>query len=624
MNILFKNIHIENFMSIGDMYVDLEDSGYTLIEGINRNPTDGASSNGSGKSTIFEALVWCLTGNTIRGNKTVVPFNRDGGAMVTLNFLIDGNKFEVTRTKDHPKFKTNLFIKINDEDKSGKGIRDTEKLFSEYLPDLTPSLIGSVIVLGQGMPNKFTNSSPSGRKEILEKLCKSDFMIRDIKDRIFARSAELNTTLRGLEDSRLKNTTTIGIVSQYLQTAKSNLDSLLAPRDYESEISLLKVKINEKMESKEALSSSLLACEVSLTSAETALGGVWSERDESFAKLERDAQDRLSPLEAQFRGVSSTRSILEHRLREMSSNTGVCPTCNRPLEGFKKPDTTELEAEFNHICSQYDNLATEINAIKADVSTARTAIEEKYTRISSAMSDDVQHLRADVSNFRALIARETDELATLNSSLAIAESKLKTHEEDIVNCRATIDNYEKELVRLSAENNALDLSIDEVEARLKTISKFSTAVSRDFRGYLLDDIIVYINSRAKEYCHDVFGTDLIDFCLDGNNLLISYGGKEYEALSGGERQKVDLIVQFSIRDMLCSSTAFSSNIIVLDEIFDNLDAVGCKRVVDTISTRLSDIHSIFIISHHGSELNIPCDNILRVEKDEYGVTRLCS
>ena len=154
------------------------------------------------------------------------------------------------------------------------------------------------------------------------------------------------------------------------------------------------------------------------------------------------------------------------------------------------------------------------------------------------------------------------------------------------------------------------------------INKFNTAITRDFRGYLLNDIINYINNKAKEYCELVFGTDLIEFKLDANNLLISYNDKEYEALSGGERQKVDLIIQFAIRDMLCKHTSFSSNIIVLDEIFDNLDDVGCQKILDLITTRLYDISSIFIITHHGAELSIPYDDKILLEKDNTGVTRV--
>ena len=170
--------------------------------------------------------------------------------------------------------------------------------------------------------------------------------------------------------------------------------------------------------------------------------------------------------------------------------------------------------------------------------------------------------------------------------------------------------------------NNLQISEEEINNRLGIINKFNTVITRDFRGYLLNDIIEYINNKAKEYSELVFGADLIDFKLDGNNLLISYNDKEYEALSGGERQKVDLIIQFAIRDMLCKHTSFSSNIIVLDEIFDALDDIGCQKVLDLITTRLHDISSIFIITHHGNELSIPYDDVIRLEKDNTGVSRL--
>ena len=146
-----------------------------------------------------------------------------------------------------------------------------------------------------------------------------------------------------------------------------------------------------------------------------------------------------------------------------------------------------------------------------------------------------------------------------------------------------------------------------------------TLTTRDFRGYLLKNVIKFIDSKAKEYCKDVFETENIDFVLDGNNIDIKYCGKQYEACSGGEKQKVDLIVQFAIRDMLCQFLDFSSSIIVLDEIFDNLDSVGCEKVINLISRKLSDIQSIFIITHH-SDLQIPEDSTITVTKQQDGVS----
>ena len=185
----------------------------------------------------------------------------------------------------------------------------------------------------------------------------------------------------------------------------------------------------------------------------------------------------------------------------------------------------------------------------------------------------------------------------------------------------SIENNQVIIDNLVLDNKELDEAENVLNERISIQNRFNTAITRDFRGYLLNDIILYINKRAKQYCADIFNTDLIEFRLDGNNLLIEYNNKEYEALSGGERQKIDLIIQFSIRDMLCKHTNFSSNIIVLDEIFDNLDDIGCQKVLDLITKEMYDISSIFIITHHGNELNIPYDNIIRIEKDANGITK---
>ena len=67
---------------------------------------------------------------------------------------------------------------------------------------------------------------------------------------------------------------------------------------------------------------------------------------------------------------------------------------------------------------------------------------------------------------------------------------------------------------------------------------------------------------------------------------------------------------------------FSSNIIILDEIFDQLDAVGCTNVLTLISNKLIDIESIFIISHRVGDLSIPYDCEMLVIKDEQGVSRI--
>ena len=120
----FKKIRLVNFLSFGDATIDLNNTGYVLVKGINKNPVDNADSNGSGKSSIWEALSWCLTGETIRGSKDIININSNDGAYVELVFNVDNDEYRILRSKDHSVYKTNLKIWINNIDKSGKGIRE--------------------------------------------------------------------------------------------------------------------------------------------------------------------------------------------------------------------------------------------------------------------------------------------------------------------------------------------------------------------------------------------------------------------------------------------------------------------------------------------------------------------
>ena len=97
MILTFKNIHIENFLSFGTADLLLDRGNYVLVKGENENPVDNAESNGSGKSAIFDAIVWALTGTTTRECKNVSNINSDNGAKVTLCFNVDDFEYEVTR-----------------------------------------------------------------------------------------------------------------------------------------------------------------------------------------------------------------------------------------------------------------------------------------------------------------------------------------------------------------------------------------------------------------------------------------------------------------------------------------------------------------------------------------------
>ena len=235
MHIKIKKVILHNFLSYGHAEFELEGKHYCLVSGVNNDKRDNATSNGSGKSSWGSAISFALTGETIQGIRSGIKnINIDeDSCYVELYFSVDNDEYKITRYKNP---KSDLKIIVNGNDVSGKGIRESEAILNKYIPDLTSQLIGSIIILGQGLPYKFSNNTPSGRKEILEKLSKSDFMIQDLKDRINERSKALSLQLRDVEDELSTKTSNKNLLTTPIEKQELIINELSEPRDFDSEL----------------------------------------------------------------------------------------------------------------------------------------------------------------------------------------------------------------------------------------------------------------------------------------------------------------------------------------------------------------------------------------------------
>lgn len=637
MIIHFQRMHLHNFMSFADSDINLNGNGYCLVCGENNNTEDLASSNGSGKSSIWEGLLWSLTGETIRGCKTVTRNGSDDGCYVELEFNIDKDSYKIIRSKDHKIYKTNLKIFINGEDKSGKGIRDGEKLLKEYLPELTSYLIGSVIILGQGLPQRFTNNTPAGRKEVLEKLSKSDFMIADIKDRISKRKSELDVELRRGEDDRLAKTSenkALELQKNYCeqtlrQIEAEDIDTLISIRkEKESAILTYTHKVEDNQNALTSLQEEVNNLQTQLNNINGEIAKVSSNTNTLHTECTKKYKDKIETLNNQINSVTVERNTVVSEIRRIENIKDVCPTCGQKLIGVEKPDTTELKSKYGKLQEVLTQYSTNLTAVKNEYETEYNNISvkaqqdsESFVRTGKEIQTELQNLNSQISSIRYAITTDNNSIMACNTEINKINAQISSHDTKLQETERMLTSLKENIEENNLYITNVNKNIDIVTQHVETVKKFDTLVKRDFRGYLLSNIIDFINKRAKVYCVDIFNTDRIDFALEGNNISISYLGKEYESLSGGEKQKIDLIVQFSLRDMLCSFLNFSSNVLVLDEVTDNLDITGCQRVINFISTRLDDVSSIYIISHR-KDLDIPYDRQLIVEKSNDGISRV--
>lgn len=621
MLIKFKSLVIHNFLSYGHCELDLTDKHYCLVSGVNNDPRDNAASNGAGKSTWGSALCWALTGETIQGlTSNIKNINAtDDSCFVSIDFYVDKDHYVITRYKNP---KSDLKISINDTDISGKGIRESEAILAKQLPDLSSQLLASIIILGQGLPYKFSANSPSGRKEVLEKLSKSDFMIQDLKNRLSSRSDILASNLREVEDELLvKNSSKNLFLSQKTSYEKELVD-LEIPKNFDEQIDAYEVEINQLLDA-------VLKTECIIKKTQARL-------DEIGQKIQEKTQEKMSVLSDEneqfdaFKSEYLTRKaqlvsntqMLEVRIKEMQNIKDICPTCGQKLPDVVKPDVSAKIAEVAQLRSQIDELQAKYNAASLEHTSYVKKIDEEFAEDLSTINFEYKQLKdksdlysKDIKAKEAYINDKKANLIKIKSAKENLEVNIKKVKDALYNIDLTLQKLEEEI--LYSINRKEELS-----KHITVINQMNTLIKRDFRGFLLINIIDYINVKAKEYALDIFGNDSLEFSLDGNNINISYNGKAFENLSGGEKQRIDLIIQFAIRNMMQQYLNFSSNILILDEIFDQLDTNGCSNILNLISRKLTDIESIYIISHRAGELEIPYDSELIVTKNASGISTI--
>ena len=615
-NIQFKKATMHNFLCFEHSEVILDSLGYTIVSGKNNRTIDNAISNGSGKSSVFNAISFALTGETIQGlSKNLENIYADPtDCWVELEFNINNDNFIVRRIKTP---KQDLKISINGIDKSGKGIKESNQILTKYLPDLTSMLLGSVIILGQGLPCKFTEGHPGLRKEKLEKLTKSDYMIQSVRTKLDDRKQELALQLRAHEDTKVKINTQISMYQQQLVSVDGDL------QEFNGDTSLVD-RLGTLKQVKENLHADFNKQADIVNSYETTKNELATEYNQKKQECQGTLDTSLEEPNKELAGTNGEVLALRaeiklksNRLKKLDAVTDICPTCGQKLINVTKIDTTkdwttvkEKEAALEELNKKVKAINKKITSIKNSANKQLSGIEAEYkdnlNKITKAQQS-AKELYAELNNSLGKATQEYIRLETLSTNYDKLVKNKEKLEKTIADLKQQLKNIESQII--------VDTEHTQVITNLISLAK------REFRGILLENVINYINQRVSYYSKSVFDSDALSFSLNENYIDIVYDGKYYEALSGGEKQKVDIIIQLALRDLLSSQLGITSNILVIDEIFDFLDTKGCQKILSVI-TNLSNIESVFIISHHINDLSISYDSELIVEKGEDGISHI--
>jgi len=619
--IKFNTVKIHNFYSYGDAEIDLRDKGFCLVSGKNNFEKDNAASNGSGKSAWINAMCACLIGETLTGQRSGFKnlFLEENSCWVTVDMNFFEDNFIITRIFNP---KSDLKIIKNGEDISGKTLRDSEVILAEQLPDINRDLLGSSILIGQGFPDRLSALTPAKRKEKLENLTKTDFMVKEIREKIENRLNVLDTDLRNTEDKILVKNTLIQTNRTTLNTITTELETLQTNSNFDTEIKNLESEIESNRTLYDDKSKELTEFNNELSAVNTKYLKLTSDKSEQLQSMFEAFNTKFNSVNAEKIALNSEKSNLQHQIQHIKSIVDVCPTCHQKLAGVTKPDTKEQETRIVEIDKQINVIDQELNKLKETKAKYELEIKNTFDKDISDLDKKKADLNTKISLYNGNLSKLNTQILNLNNKLSSIQTNKANYLSRLNDLNSKKEETEKILLKLDLEVQELNTSKQEILEHTQVVKKMESLIKRDFRGILLQNVIKYINSKSKTFSQTVFGTQEIEIVLNGNNLDISYCNKPIESLSGGERTRVDLIIQLTLRDLLKNYLNLNSNILALDEITDFLDEKSCNAVMNLIENELNSTESVFIISHMANQLSLPIDSEIRVEKSAEGISSI--
>jgi ABC-type phosphate/phosphonate transport system ATPase subunit len=232
-------------------------------------------------------------------------------------------------------------------------------------------------------------------------------------------------------------------------------------------------------------------------------------------------------------------------------------------------------------------------------------------QIKAKYAATIEELKTKLNQITVERDKLQQEINTLTSQQSIYIEKYNKLIYDQNNWDKYYEKLQKEIESLQGEvskNNSLITLLEgnkqEIVDHLVVVKKMETLIKRDFRGYLLENIIKYIDRVAKDYCEIVFKTRDLDIYLDGNALDISYCGKMFDNLSGGEKQRI----------LLARALARKPKILILDEATSALDNTSEKHIQEEIEKMKKENNTTIIAIAHRLTTLKNCDRIIVLNK----------
>ena len=558
--IIFKTLRWKNLLSTGNHFTELKlnSNTNTLVVG----------TNGSGKSTMLDALCFALFGKPFRNINKPNLLNSINGkdCVVEVEFDIGNKEYKIDRG-----IKPNMFEIYQDGEliNQDAAVRDYQEYLEKFILKLNYKSFTQIVILGSASFTPFMQLSASDRRSIIEDLL--DIEIFSTMNSLVKERTSTNKEYTFVKKSE------IDLLTQKYNLKKEHQDKLNEDKD---------VKVNEYASEIQSCRETILTLHREIDDLErkketyTELCSKIPENEKkitAFKKVESKIESKISQ-------VGTDRSFYEHN--------ADCPTCRQAIT---------LEFKEGHM----GNLLSKEQELVSGLTELQVKITEHETLLASLRSDEqtLHTVRIELATkqtgkagLEAAIVKLEKQIADLNVSEESADAN------ELVVLQEQISTSQSDLRMLIIEKSYYDAAsvlLKDTGIKTKIIKQYLPIINKLINKYLAS-LDFFVNFNLDEsFKETIKSRHRDDF--------------SYHNFSEGEKQRIDMALMLTWRAVAKLKNSSNTNLLILDEVFDSsLDTTGTEELMKILHS-LDEVN-LFVISHKGDILQDKFVNTIKFEK----------
>ena len=547
--IKFQKLRFKNFLSTGNTFTEIDfiDSPTTLVVG----------HNGAGKSTMLDALSFGLFGKPHRkiSKSQLVNSINGKGSMVEVEFSIGSQNYKIVRGIKPNKFEIWTNGNMINQNSHAK---EYQQVLEKNILKLTHKSFHQIVVLGSSSFVPFMQLSGGARREVIEDLLDINVFSKMnslLKEKMSILKDEIQSANHNLEMCKTK----INAQKKYLRDL--NAVNTAYRKEKEEKIEEINAEIKELQERNTYLSKEVEEKQPPLL--------------DDIAKLTKQTKDLTEYM-------SSFRTQIKQVVKESKffEENEVCPSCDQDI-------SQEIRDEKVALAKKKANTLNETMAMATAKGEDYKSLQESY----DAMSEAIRNWQNELNNNNQTISRLQNNITSIQNDLTKAQGET-----------GDLEKANKELESLRES----ELTLTENKFKLNEQMAYNTVnfeLLKDtgIKTKIIKQYIPVINQLTNQYLQilDFFVHFDLDESFQETIRSRHRDAFTYDSFSEGEKQRIDLSLLFTWRQIAKMKNSVATNLLILDETFDSsLDDDGVDNLMKIINSLGEDTH-VFVISHKG-------------------------